>query len=43
MIFAIVFLIGVVCGAGLAYYLSGVAALKQRLAEAERQRLTRGE
>ncbi|HEX4872182.1 MAG TPA: hypothetical protein VFV27_07715 [Nevskiaceae bacterium] len=37
MIYLIVFLVGLACGAGLAYHLAGVAALKARLAEAERQ------
>ena len=38
MIFAIVFLIGMLCGAGLAYHFAGVAALRARLAELQRQR-----
>lgn len=38
MIFIVTFLAGVAAGAGLAYYLAGVAALKARLAELERER-----
>ncbi len=36
MPFAIVFLIGVLCGVGLAYYFAGIAAMRERLAELER-------
>lgn len=34
--FAIVFLLGVLCGAGLAYHFAGVAALREKLARLER-------
>ncbi len=37
MAFAIVFLFGVICGALLSYHLAGVAALKKKIAEIDRQ------
>ena len=38
MIFIVIFLAGVLAGAGLAYHFAGVAAMKLRLAELERAR-----
>lgn len=38
MIFIVVFLAGVAAGAGLAYHFAGVAALRARLIELERER-----
>lgn len=36
MIFLVIFLAGMAAGAALAYHLTGVAAMKQRLADLER-------